>query len=94
MLNKAVAFRAALLLLLAGVVISTQTASAATGHLHHHSSEHCCTLCHSGSPPLVQPSVAGAAVHAVAVAWLERFDGLEAPRDAVRLAPSSRAPPR
>ena len=82
-----------LVLFLLAATVCAQTHAFAFEH-QHHSSEHCCLLCHVGPLPLLPSSVSVAAVAPVlSTVWLAWSDGVEAPRETLLSAASSRAPP-
>ncbi|MGA2770288.1 MAG: hypothetical protein ABSG26_05685 [Bryobacteraceae bacterium] len=86
--------RVSLVVLFLCVMVCAQTASLASEYWHHHSSQHCCLLCHAGPMPLLQSTASAAAFAPVLpLAWLERFFGLDTPREVLRPAGDSRAPP-
>jgi len=86
--------RISLVALFLCALVFAQAASLASEHWHHHSSHHCCVLCHAGPMPLLRSTVSAAAFAPVLpLAWLERFSGLDAPREALLTAGDSRAPP-
>jgi hypothetical protein len=82
-----------LVLLLIGALLCAQAASLASEHSHAHSTQHCCTLCHSGPLPFIQPAMAAGLTPGTSIAWLEWSSGLDAPHDTLLSSGSSRAPP-
>lgn len=86
--------RVSLVVLFLCALVCAQVASLASEHWHHHSSHHCCLLCHAGPMPLLQSAVPAASFAPVLpLAWLERFSGFDAPREALLTSSDSRAPP-
>jgi hypothetical protein len=82
-----------IVLFLVCAVVCAQGASFASGHSHRHSSQHCCSLCHAGPLPLIQPAAASVVAPVLSMAWLEWSSGLDAPRLVLLAAGYSRAPP-
>jgi hypothetical protein len=78
---------------LLSVMVCGQAAALASEHEYHHSSQHCCSLCHVGPLPLLQPAVSAAMVPAVSTVWLAWSAGADTPHDVLLSAGSSRAPP-
>jgi hypothetical protein len=85
--------RAALVILLMSAVVCAQAISLAFEHSHQHGSQHCCTLCHSGPLPMVQPAGAATVAPTVALAWVETTSGCNLPHDVPLVSGACRAPP-
>jgi len=82
-----------LVLLVLSAMVGAQGVSLAAGQSHQHASQHCCTLCHIGPLPFLQPAVSTALAPALSMAWLESPSGLDAPREVRLVTGFSRAPP-
>jgi len=80
-------------LLLLCAVVCAQSASFASDYSHRHSSQHCCSLCHAGPLPLIQPAAVSSIAPVLSMAWLEWSLGLDAPHQVLLAAGFSRAPP-
>ncbi len=85
-------WRFVLVLLVLAIVVSSQV-TAAIHNEQHDTSTHCCLLCHVGSFPLLQTSVAVAIEPVTAVGWIAASPDSGFPREALRPVTCSRAPP-
>ncbi len=81
------------LVLLIGALLCAQAVSLASEHSHTHSTQHCCTLCHSGPLPFIQPAITAGLMPTTSIAWLEWSSGLDALHEFLLASNSSRAPP-
>src|SRR5689334_24218873 len=86
--------RGTLLVLFLCALVVAQAASFANEHPHpHSSSQHCCSVCHAGPLPFLQPTPASSIAPQLVAAWCAGVVVSQLPIETLRSGKSSRAPP-